>query len=87
MPAVSWAKSLIWCGDRRAEQLVQPALGGHSTCSSFNEETRREWAAWLKLKYETVDQLNDLMGTRFWAQTVTRFDQVPMPRPARRPSS
>lgn len=64
---------------------IDNGLGGHSTCASFNEETRRDWIAWLQAKYQTVERLNDLMGTRFWAQTITRFDQVPMPRLAPAP--
>jgi len=58
---------------------IDNGLGGHRTVSSFNEDTRREWHAWLKAKYQTIDRLNDLLGLRFWAQTVTDWDQVPMP--------
>ena len=58
---------------------IENGIGGHNTESSFNEETRRDWHAWLKAKYETVERLNELMGTRFWTQTVTRFEDVPMP--------
>jgi beta-galactosidase len=58
---------------------IDNGLGGHHTESSFNEETRRDWHAWLRAKYETVDRLNELMGNRFWGQVVTDFTQVPMP--------
>ena len=58
---------------------IDNGLGGHGTESSFNEETRRDWNAWLKSKYETIENLNDLMGNRFWSQTVTEWDHVPMP--------
>ena len=58
---------------------IDNGLGGHHTEASFNDETRRDWHAWLKAKYETIERLNDMMGTRFWAQTVTRFEDVPMP--------
>jgi beta-galactosidase len=61
---------------------IDNGLGGHDTTSSFNEETRRDWTAWLKAKYETVERLNRMTGTNFWSQTVTDFDQVPMPRMA-----
>jgi len=61
---------------------IDNGLGGHFTEASFNEETRRDWVQWLRAKYETVERLNDLMGTRFWAQTVTRFEDVPMPKAA-----
>src|SRR5262245_39917894 len=58
---------------------IDNGLGGHNTESSFNDETRRDWIAWLKAKYETVERLNEMMGTRFWAQNVSRFEEVPMP--------
>jgi len=61
---------------------IDNGLGGHDTEASFNEETQRDWHAWLRAKYETVDRLNQLMGNRFWGQTVTDWDQVPMPRSA-----
>src|SRR5438128_2202408 len=38
-----------------------------------------DWAAWLEAKYGTIERLNEFMGGRFWAQTVTAWDQVPMP--------
>ncbi|MGD0538713.1 MAG: beta-galactosidase [Verrucomicrobiota bacterium] len=58
---------------------VDNGIGGHGTEFSFNEESRHDWQAWLKAKYETIAQLNDLMGNRFWSQVVTDWDQVPMP--------
>ena len=61
---------------------VDNGIGGHTTEFSFNEETRNDWHAWLKAKYETIARLNELMGTRFWSQTVTDWTQVPMPMTA-----
>jgi beta-galactosidase len=61
---------------------IDNGIGGHTTEFSFNNETRRDWEAWLRAKYGTIENLNDLMGTRFWSQTVTSWDQVPMPRRA-----
>jgi beta-galactosidase len=58
---------------------VDNGIGGHDTESSFNEETRRDWIAWLQAKYETVDRLNELMGTRFWGQMVTSWTKCPCP--------
>jgi beta-galactosidase len=60
-------------------------VGAHSTQPSFNEETRRDWHLWLKAKYETIDHLNNMMGSRFWGQTVGDFSHVPMPRTAPAP--
>ncbi len=61
---------------------VDNGLGGHGTEFSFNEETRHDWIQWLRLKYETIDRLNEMHGNRFWSQMVQDWDQVPMPRRA-----
>jgi beta-galactosidase len=58
---------------------VDNGIGGHGTEFSFNEETQRDWHAWLHAKYETVERLNDRLGLRFWGQVVRRFEEVPMP--------
>jgi beta-galactosidase len=57
-------------------------IGSHSMQPSFNEESRRDWQLWLKAKYETIERLNDMMGTRFWGQTIGDWAHVPMPRVA-----
>ena len=49
---------------------IDNGIGGHDTESSFNEETRRDWIAWLQAKYETIERLNELLGTRFWGQLI-----------------
>ncbi|HIL69472.1 MAG TPA: beta-galactosidase [Verrucomicrobia bacterium] len=61
---------------------IDSGVGGHTTEFSFNEESQKDWHAWLQAKYETIDKLNDRMGTRFWAQTVTKWSQMPMPMDA-----
>ncbi len=61
---------------------IDSGVGGHTTEFSFNEETKRDWHAWLKAKYETIERLNECMGTRFWGQTVSSWDLVPLPRTA-----
>jgi beta-galactosidase len=58
---------------------VDNGIGGHTTEFSFNEEARKDWHAWLRAKYETVERMNECLGARFWSQTVTDWDQVPMP--------
>ncbi|MBI3882499.1 MAG: beta-galactosidase [Verrucomicrobia bacterium] len=59
---------------------VDNGIGAHRTETSFNDETRRDWHAWLRAKYQTVERLNELLGLRFWGQVVTDFNQVPMPK-------
>jgi len=58
---------------------IDNSIGGNNTEFSFNEATREEWHLWLEAKYKTVERLNEMLGLRFWSQTVTSFDQVPMP--------
>ena len=58
---------------------IDSGIGGSLTEWSFNEDTRLEWQNWLKLKYETVQRLNEQLGLRYCGQTVASFDQVPMP--------
>jgi beta-galactosidase len=58
---------------------VDNGIGGHGTEFSFNEETKQDWAMWLRQKYETVERLNDCLGLRFWGQVVSDFAEVPMP--------
>lgn len=61
---------------------IDNGIGGHDTECSFNEESRRDWIAWLKAKYQTIERLNDLMGLRFWGQVVSDWGEVPMPKAA-----
>jgi len=61
---------------------IDNGLGGHLSEFSFNDHTRRDWHAWLKSKYETIDRLNDQLGNRHWGQVVTEWEHVPMPRRA-----
>jgi beta-galactosidase len=58
---------------------IDNCMGGNETEFSFNEDSSLEWQNWLKLKYETIGNLNDKLGLHFWGQIVTSWDQVPMP--------
>jgi beta-galactosidase len=58
---------------------IDSGIGGHGTEWSFNEDSRLEWQNWLKLKYETVENLNDKLGLRYCGQIVSSFEEVPMP--------
>jgi beta-galactosidase len=60
-------------------------VGAHTLQPCFNEETRRDWQCWLKSKYETIDRLNEMLGTRFWGQVVSDWSEVPMPKVAPAP--
>ena len=58
---------------------IDNGIGRHNTEYSFNPETRRDWQAWLRAKYETIENLNEKHGSCFWGQVVTSWEQVPMP--------
>ncbi len=92
--AVCFNSDLYWNSSKRIVEAMAKALGshpqllawqidsgigGHQSEWSFNEGTRLEWQNWLKLKYDTVERLNEQLGLRYWGQMVTSFDQVPMP--------
>jgi beta-galactosidase len=61
---------------------IDSGIGGHQSEWSFNEGTRLEWQNWLRLKYTTVERLNEQLGLRYLGQVVSDFDQVPMPMQA-----
>jgi beta-galactosidase len=58
---------------------IDNSIGGNDTEFSFNEATREEWYLWLQAKYKTIERLNNQLGLRYWSQTVTAWDQIPMP--------
>lgn len=64
---------------------IDSGLGGHQTEWSFNEDSRLEWQNWLKLKYKTVERLNERLGLCYLGQVVSSFDDVPMPMTAPAP--
>jgi beta-galactosidase len=58
---------------------IDNSMGGNDTEFSFNEASREEWHFWLQAKYETIENLNEKLGLRFWGQVVISWEQVPMP--------
>ncbi|HWD18119.1 MAG TPA: beta-galactosidase [Verrucomicrobiae bacterium] len=60
-------------------------VGAHTLQPCFNDETRRDWQAWLQTKYQTLERLNEMLGTRFWGQVITDWAHVPTPRVAPAP--
>lgn len=45
----------------------------------YSQSTREKWHQWLKKKYNTIDNLNQLWANELWSQTYQDFDQIPMP--------
>lgn len=64
---------------------IDNGIGRHNTEYSFNKETKSDWEAWLKQKYQTIENLNTMMGFRFWGQMVADWEDVPMPQSAPAP--
>jgi beta-galactosidase len=58
---------------------IDNGLGGNFTEAAFNDASCLDWHGWLEAKYQTIKRLNNLMGLRHWGQSVTSWDQVPMP--------
>ncbi len=62
-----------------------PAVIGWQTDNEFNllpdysKETGKVWHSWLKNKYKTIYNLNQLWCTDLWSQTYQKFEQIPMP--------
>jgi beta-galactosidase len=64
---------------------IDNGIGGTTRNFPSTKPRAKEWHFWLQAKYETIERLNDLLGLRFWGQTVTSWDQVPMPMHAPAP--
>ncbi len=45
---------------------------------SFDPGTRRQWQAWLKAKYQTLDNLNARWTTAYWSETYSDWSQIPI---------
>ncbi len=48
------------------------------TDESFDPDTRGQFQAWLQGRFKTLDALNDAWTTRYWSQTYSAWDQVPL---------
>lgn len=46
---------------------------------SYDDETRRQFQAWLKAKYKSLDALNQHWTTAYWSQTYSDWEQIPIP--------
>ena len=45
----------------------------------YCDACQNKFRAWLKLKYETIDNLNRAWGAAFWSQMYQDFDQIRIP--------
>lgn len=44
------------------------------------EATRKAFIKWAKDKYQNIDNLNDVWGTKFWVETFANFEEVNTPK-------
>ncbi len=55
-------------------------LGSSPRC--YCDFCKAGFQAWLRTKYKSLENLNQILGTVFWSQTYTDFSQIPVPLPS-----
>lgn len=58
---------------------IDNEFGCHSSTRCYCENCRREFGAWLKEKYQTIENLNKTWGTGFWSLQYESFDDMILP--------
>ena len=53
---------------------------------SYDDETQRQFRAWLRQRYGTLDELNRRWTTQYWSQEYTDWSQIPIVDRAHHPS-
>jgi beta-galactosidase GanA len=53
-----------------------------SLSADYSAETKKQWESWLKKRYNTIENLNQLWCTDLWSQTYQKFEQIQMPTSA-----
>jgi beta-galactosidase len=53
--------------------------GCHDTVRSYGPHDLREFRAWLKRRYKTVEALNAAWWNAFWSMEVTSFEEIELP--------
>lgn len=59
---------------------IDNELGWSNTARCYCENCRIKFQNWLKDKYGTIDNLNQIYGTVFWSQIYNSFVEVIIPR-------
>jgi len=65
--------------DRIIAWQIDNEYGCHGTTVCFCENCAKDFRKWLRRKYSTLDRLNCSLGTVFWSQTYTNWDQIDPP--------
>jgi beta-galactosidase len=53
--------------------------GCHDTTVSWGKEDLKAFRRWLRLRYQTTDQLNEAWASVFWSMEFNSFDEVELP--------
>jgi len=53
---------------------------------SYDEETRRQFQAWLQRKYGSLENLNERWTASYWSQEYSDWAQIPLPAGGHNPS-
>ncbi len=53
--------------------------GCHDTTLSWGPEDLKAFRRWLRLRYQSADQLNEAWGSVFWSMEVGSFEEVALP--------
>lgn len=53
--------------------------GCHDTTISWGPEDLKSFKRWLRLRYQSVDQLNEAWGSVFWSMELNGFEDVVLP--------
>ncbi len=51
----------------------------HDTTLSLGPEDLKSFKRWLRLRYQSTDQLNEAWGSVFWSMELSSFDDVALP--------
>lgn len=51
-----------------------------SSGADYSTETQYRWTNWLRFKYKSIENLNQIWATDLWSQTYSDFSQIPMPK-------
>lgn len=53
--------------------------GCHDTTLSWGPEDLKSFKRWLRLRYQSADQINEAWGSVFWSMELNSFDDVVLP--------
>lgn len=77
--------ALAVTGDLAARYAGHPAVrmwhvGNEFGQLDYGDEAAREFRAWLRARYGTIEALGEAWGTAFWSQRYSDFDEILPPR-------